>query len=465
MADFEYIFKRQHPVYRKNRECWIRNRKAYSGGGQYIESALIKHVSEVELEFTERRKRAYYLNYPRKIARLITHYVLSASPQRRNANEEIIEDFSRDGLRVNEVMRQFSTMLNVYGAAWMLIEMPSFSGEVDPARKQQERIRPYAVAVSPLTVIDWAYGNDGRLEWALIEENIYDSQDPFSPPQGRRQRRLWTREEWFLFEKNTQGGQVVLRESGRHNLSIVPLVHAVESDGFGMEANHWFEDVVRVSDAILNNESEAQMNIVKQMFGLLVISENFARGARQVNSKNSNGEAGKFSHVLARSAAIWESNDEKGISRYIAPGGTETRHIREENINLKKEMFDFVGMAVQKDSRSSQTAESKAWDNQNVRQFLVSRVDILEQVEQKCWELMHCWDNSVKKPEIIYNREFSVVDLKETMETLLGLNSITAGTEYRREVARAAITVLEKIKKISPEVRRVIMNEIEHNIK
>ncbi|MCP3967488.1 MAG: hypothetical protein GY750_07035 [Lentisphaerae bacterium] len=266
MADFEYIFKRQHPAYKKNREGWIKSRKAYSGGVQYIDSALVKHVSEVELEFNERRKRAYYLNYPRKIARLITHYVLSAFPQRRNANDELIEDFSRDGLRVNEVMRQFSTMLNVYGSAWMLVEMPSFSGDVDPERKKQERIRPYAVAISPLTVIDWAYGNNGRLLWALLEENSYDSSDPFAPPHGRVQRRLWTRDEWFLFEKNSQGGKVVLRDSGRHKLGVVPLVQAVEADGFGMDANHWFEDVVRVSDAILNNESEAQMNIVKQSF-------------------------------------------------------------------------------------------------------------------------------------------------------------------------------------------------------
>lgn len=48
----------------------------------------------------------------------------------------------------------------------------------------------------------------------------------------------------------------------RHNLGEVPVVLGEEADGFGMgAANHWFEDVVRVSDAILNAESEAQMNI------------------------------------------------------------------------------------------------------------------------------------------------------------------------------------------------------------
>ncbi len=466
MTDFEYVFRREHSVYNKNKALWKRSSQAYSGGADYIEKALIKHVSEIDLEFMERRQRAYYFNYPRKVARLITHYVLSSDPQRNNADSGMIEDFSRGGLRTNEVMRQFSTLLNVYGSAWMLIEMPRFEGEIDQERKERERLRPYAVAVSPLSVADWAYGSDGRLEWALIEENTYSSNNPFEAPVYRKCRRLWTRNEWILFEKDANSGKVVIRERGNHNLGAVPLVHAVEADGFGMDANHWFEDIVRISDAILNNESEAQMNIVKQMFGLLIISENFVRSASQsrFQTTGEDDNSSKFSHVLARSAAIWEGAEEKGISRYISPSGTETKHIREENINLKKEMFDIVGMAVQRESPSSQTAESKAWDHQNVKQFLVSRVDILEQAEIKCWEFMNLWDAAVKVPEVIYNREFAVVNMKESIDVLLGLNSISTGKEFRREISRAAVSVLEKIKKIAPGSRKTILAEIESNI-
>ena len=463
MTDFEYLFRREHSVYRKNKDLWKRSSQAYSGGINYIKQALIKHVSEIDLEFAERRQRAYYFNYPRKVARLITHYILSSDPLRQNADSDMIEDFSRGGLRTNEVMRQFSTLLNVYGSAWMLIEMPRFEGEIDAERKERERLRPYAIAVSPLSVVDWAYGSDGRLEWALIEENRSSSNNPFEAPIYRNCRRLWTRKEWTLFEKDAGSGKIIMREHGSHNLGAVPLVHAVEADGFGMDANHWFEDIVRISDAILNNESEAQMNIVKQMFGLLIISENFVRSASQPRVQTEDDNSPKFSHILARSAAIWEGAEEKGISRYISPSGTETKHIREENVNLKKEMFDIVGMAVQRESPSSQTAESKAWDHQNVKQFLVSRVDILEQVESKCWKLMNSWDATIKVPEVIYNREFAVVNMKESIDTLLGLNNIAAGEEYRREISRAAVSVLGKIKKITPETRKTILAEIENN--
>ena len=464
MMDCEFVFKREHPGFSIGRETWLRSKAAYSGGKNYIDAALIKHVSEIDLEFEERRRRAYYFNYPRKIARLISQYVFSSEPQRKNADPDMIEDFSRGGLRINEVMRQFSTMLNVYGAAWMLVEMPHFEGELDPERKQRERIRPYAVALSPLSVVDWAYGSDGRLMWALVEEKSCCAADPFAPPVAGLRRRLWTRDQWMLFEK--ADGKVQMTGQGEHRLGVVPLIRYEESDGFGMDACHWFEDVVRISDAILNNESEAQMNIVKQMFGLLVISENFARSGQVPDSDAVSVSGGdhKFSHVLARSAAIWESTDEKGVSRYISPSGAETARIREENVNLKKELFDVIGLAVQKDSSVAQSAESKAWDQQNVKQFLATRADILEQSEMQAWKLMHAWDPSIPVPEISYNREFAVIELKDLITALLGLKSINAGEEYQRELSRAAVTMLEKIKKISPETRKIIFEQIDSSL-
>ena len=458
--DLTYVFGREHPLYAENKATWERAKAAYSGGRQYIDTALIKHVSEIDLEFEERRRRAYYFNYPRKIARVITQFVFSQEPKREDAVPEIVEDFSRSGLRTNEVMRQFSTYLNVYGAAWMAVDAPIFDGELDIESKQAGRIRPYAVALDPLSVIDWAYGSDGLLSWAIVSEYSYTAADPFTPPIKVNKRRLWTRTDWTLFTKDTNG--ITIEASGAHNLGVVPLLYYAETDGYGMDANHWFEDVVRISDAILNNESEAQMNIVKQMFGLLVVSENFANSARNTpeNQDNANTEPQKFSHVIARSAAIWESAEEKTTSRYISPTGVETQTIRSENQNLKKELFDVVGLAVQKDSKEAQSAESKAWDNQNVQQFLAIRADILEQVENQAWALMQKWDSTVTTPKVSYNREFSVIDLKATIDSLIGLDSVEGGEEYTREIARAAVSLLDKINKIPADTMKTIMEEI-----
>lgn len=455
--DYSYIFSRQHPMFVQHHASWERSKAAYSGGISYIQQALIQHVSEIDPEFTERLNRAYYFNYPRKIARLITQYILSGDPVRTGASPEMIEDFSRSKLRANEVMRQFSTLLNVYGSAWMLVEMPEFEGTANIERRTLERLRPYAVAIAPLSVPDWAEGSDGELLWALIEEDFYDNSNPFTEPISKKRRRLWTKNTWQLFEEDS--GTVKLVSEGNHNLGRVPLLHVSEIDGYGMDAVHWFEDIVRISDAILNNESEAQMNIIKQMFGLLVISENFARGSRSILAQNK-GEDGKFSHILARSAAIWESGEESGISRYISPNGAETNTIRNENTHLKNELFDIAGLTIVRETREKQSAESKAWDHQQICQFLLNRVDLLEQTELAVWKIMNLYDPSVSVPQVAYNRDFSIVDLKESVASLLELGNVNAGTEFQHEIARAAVTLLGRYQKIAPERQQKIYEEI-----
>ena len=56
-----YLFSGRHPEYIANERAWRRSRDAYSGGAAYIDAALIRHVSEIPVEFEERRRRAYYL--------------------------------------------------------------------------------------------------------------------------------------------------------------------------------------------------------------------------------------------------------------------------------------------------------------------------------------------------------------------------------------------------------------------
>lgn len=457
MSESTFIFNSRHPEYVAHVEAWRRARDAYSGGTEYIRQALIRHVSEIPLEFEERQRRAYYFNYPRNIAQRITQYALAVDPVRANANAELVEDFSRSGLRANEVMRQASTLLNIYGRAWLFCGAPAFEGAVDRERAERERLRPYCVALSPLSVKDWAYGDDRRLLWAKIEElHTYDS-DPAVLRQTVRRVRLWTRDRWELYDPLTS--EIT---GGANPTGVVPLVELIEPDGFGIEANHWFEDVVRISDAILNNESEAQMNVVKQMFGMLVVSENFQRGASKVQLKDGKGENDSFSAVVARSAALVESPEEKGISRYISPSGVETSTIRTENANLKQELYDVVGLAIQSRSKEAQTAESKAWDFQNVTQFLVNRADLLEQAELRAWEIMNRWDSSVPVPEVTYNRKFAVRDLEKNIAGLLQLSNVPdAGIEYRKAALGIAVELLDAIGSIPDDRKKALLQEIE----
>ena len=451
------IFNRRHAEYAANEMRWRRSRDAYRGGREYITTALIRHISEIDAEFQERQARAYYFNYPRSVARRITQHVLGVDPVRRGAPPELVEDWSRTGLRANEVMRQLSTMLNVYGRAWLLVESPEFSGSVSVAEAKRRNLRPYVTALSPLEVTDWAHGADGRLEWAIVADETVDKCDPFRPARRFRRRKLYTRENWRLFGEGERGAVEV--GNGDNPLGEVPLIEVVEPDGFGMLAGHWFEDVVRVSEAILNNESEAQMNVVKQMFGMLVVSDSFARGVQRAADSGRGGK--NLAATVARSAAVIESVEEKGLSRFISPSGIASETIRQENRHLKQELYDVVGLAVQGASREAQTAESKEWDFQNVGQFLAARADLLEQAELAAWRLLHAYDPAVTVPEVVYNRKFAVRDLEKSISGLLKLSTVSSGKCFQKAVRRAALELLDAVSGIPEGEKQLIQREID----
>lgn len=463
--DTNYLMHRENGFYSKMKTIWERNLAAYAGGRKYISVALIKHLSEIQDEYLERINRAYYFNWPRKIARIITQYVLATRPERENALPELVEDFSRTGLRADEVMRQFSTMLNIYGCAWLCVDMPFFDGVKTKADEIRERLRPYCIPMSPLAVPDWSYGRDGLLDWVVTQEQYHDTTDPFTEPKTITVRKLWTRKELLVIEQHQDG---TLRTNViPHKLGVVPFIRHVEVDGYGIHGNHWMEDVVSISDAILNNESEAQMNTVKQMFGLLVVSESFAYNTvaeikKREKLKDDDEMPKSVAATIARSAAIIESPDEKGTSRYISPSGVENAVIRTDNTNLVKQMLECIGLTTSKDTRMVESAEAKAWDAQALEQLMKTRADVLEQAERKAWELLNKWNSTITIPKISYNRSFALLDMKEAIAALLELSSFNAmSPEYQKEVGKTAVAMLNRIRQLSQKAQDAIADEID----
>ena len=448
-----FLFSRRHPEYLHNELSYRHCAEAYKGGADYMAKTLIRHVSEIDLEFAERKRRAYYFNYPRTIARRITSYILATPPRRMGAAPAMLEDWDRTGMRTNEVMRQLSTMLTVFGKVWVLIDAPGFSTPVSRKAAAEGNLRPYVRLLSPLDVTDWSVGKDGKLDWAILREELYENSDVCKVAEHIECIKLLRRGSWQLFGRRS--GVIELLDEGTFPGNELPLFPVSES-GRGMETSgHWFEDAVRISEAIFNNESESQMNMVKQMFGLLVVSESFARGALPRNS----GGTGNFAATIARSAAVIESVEEKGISRYITPSGVPGTLLRQENEALKRELFDLAGLTLPPATTAAQTAESKAWDFRNASNFLASRVDLLEQAELKAWELLHQFDNAIPVPEVVYNRDFEIRELDKNIASLLQLSELPSGAAFKQSISKTAVELLSELAPMPEEEKSQLLSE------
>ena len=125
-------------------------------------------------------------------------------------------------------------------------------------------------------------------------------------------------------------------------------------------------------------------------------------------------------------------------------------------------MFECVGLAVSKDTRMVESAEAKLWDFQNVEQYMRTRADVLEQCEYQAWELMNKWMPSIPLPTISYNRNFAVLDLQQSVQTLLDLSTFNPDSdEYQREVNRTAVVLLNRLRQLSQEKQESLVREID----
>lgn len=473
MPDLNKLFSRRSKFYSANISIWKKILAAYCGGSRYIRTALIRHVAENKLEYAERLGRAIYLNLPRKITDMVTEYLFNNEPDRSSAEEDLLKDFDRNGMSVNEVMQQAQIINFLFGVCWILIDYPSIAGKVDLETKQKKKIQPFARVLMPMSVKDWAYGEDGELLWVLIEENFERKEDPFSDAVEGVRVRLWTRTEWKLYEKVDHETREIA--SGNHNLGKVPMIRWVDANGYKLCPSYWFEDVVRISDAILNEISEAQMNTIKQLFGLLIVSQTFAEcgGAPMVNTEIMEGETAEqaaarqekeketYRFTLSRMSSVFESAEEKGTTRYISPSGVETSAIISFIQFLQNALQDVLRMALQSSSKAAQTAESKEWDNHNAQQFFAERAMRMEEIENAIWEIMNLWDGSVAVPQVSYSKEFSITDLSTMVSCLMDLSSFDVSDEFNREVCSKALMLLDKLDRI-PQER---YQEIEKGIK
>ena len=210
---------------------------------------------------------------------------------------------------------------------------------------------------------------------------------------------------------------------------------------------------------------------VKQMFGLLVIPEDFLDTVREQQEHDKNGASGDagtmkpgepLSYTLARSAALFESAEGKGVSRYIQPAGTETAAIRAEIEALRREMYSAVGLAASKDTKMVESAEAKAWDFQNVEAYMATRADILEQCEVEAWKMVNHWMPTVPVPTVSYNRNFAILDLKESVATLLELSGFNQENDpYQREIGKTALTMLNRLRQLPADKVEEILKLIE----
>ena len=467
------IYDRKHEIIEEREEQMKLNWLCYKGGQKYIDRRLMRGVNEDDLSWDgkpeigipPRRLRSCYVPYAPRVVDKMEEQIWARPIKRDGADQKFVLNADRTGLSVDQVLQLLQEYWTVCGWGWLGIDRTGSSELKTVAEKEQAGEGVYWTAYAPWEVVDWHYGNDGKLAWCLTERRIYDNADPEQPPKKGFLRILWKKGEGRRMELDE--GRALLRQTDfTFSCAEVPFVRLGEltSDP------HWFDNVESLACKLLNLDSEGHANLSKGVYCLPVVpaevlEKSIAEGLGKVVGKenvNTDELHTAIEKVFSRRHPIMEDEGSKGITRFVAPPSGDLTAYPNEIERTKKALYEVVGLGLskQKDTADAESADAKQWDHLDINAVLRERALNIQRLELQAVEMSMTFDKDFKKYEPVYPTEFSIGNPLDIIEAARELHDM--GVPLPKALMLAMVrAVVEMIPNLNEHERMQISKEAE----
>ena len=417
------IFDRKHEVIEERQAQMELNWLCYKGGQKYIDRRLMRGVHEDDVSWkgkpdegiAPRRLRTCYVPYAERVVDKIEEQIWSKPIKRDGAAEAFTLNADRTGQSVDEVLQLLQEYWTVCGWGWLGIDRTGGNGPKTVAEKEKANDCVYWTAYAPWEVVDWHYGKNGRLEWALTERSIYNNADPFSPPVKGFLRTLWRPGEGIRYILD-EGRHVIDPDGERFTFSCpeVPFVRLGEIT----KDPHWFDNVEGLACKLMNLDSEAHANLSKGVYSLPVVpSEVMERsqtdGLGKLGKDDETTTTDKktvIQQVYGRKHPIMEDEASKGITRFVSPPSGDLTAYPNEIERTKKALYEVVGLGLskQKDTADAESADAKQWDHLDINAVLRERALSIQRLEVRAVKMSLQFDREFPAYDPVYPTEFNI---------------------------------------------------------
>lgn len=473
-AALKTLLNRENKILQDRKSQLRLNLLVLAGGKPYIEERLTRFPYEPDASWDGndatdakgRKERAFLVNYAGRAARKINQYVFQTPPKQDGIDSTFAADVTKTRMTVQQFREQLSSMLTA--AQWCWIGVDRAAASVD---EQTGTVRPQTVAQreargdrifwqlwSPTAVKDWHFDEAGRLEWLITEEELESESDPFLEPKRTKVRTLWKRGAGIRYfitaNKDGQGDPKVEERPFTLSAGVVPFVPA----GNISAMPHWYDEAEMIQGALLNLESVHHENLFQMVYPQMVLPSDI----KDEGHDGGTSKAGDAVRRVGMHYPIFESDQTKGLARYIVPPADGLKLIPDEIQRRKREFFDIVGLAMQnRESRQVESAEAKAWDHLDVAAVLAERAGLLEDIERKAIELSKALDSTFLVYQPSYSRQFDLSDVESDMKSVMGLDALNLPPLARRELMRASVQLLAKVVSVPADRLKGILDEID----
>ncbi len=476
-TQIEKIGAREHPEHAEKADLWDFLLSSYRGGlgnqgrtGMTVAEAerlkpsgyyygLFKFKREATEDYLRRVMMTPYRPYARRIVETFAKYVTREEPEREGATgfDDLIADADLRGDDLRAVVAHLLGMWRTLGTMNVLVDMPNTEGRPPISRLDalNRRIRPYVVPVLPQNVVDWQLDEYGRYEWVIIQTTYSKSADlekggKEAESKMLRRRTYWDAAIWQVYEE-TKKDHWELADEGDHPCGECPLIRIEDTDidNDAVTPECWFFDLADINRAIYNMDSLDLSNFYLQTLGILILPAGGSLGE------------GNEAQALSATEAFTEAPGENGISRFISPTGENHAAFETKIMNLRMEMYRLSGLHHRTESKAAETAEAKAYDREDMNQFLSSTARGADRIEQEIFRLAAAWQGrSADGVTVAYPRDYSVPDVEGLFRAALDLKAVGFGSEIgRKEMLKKLYWTI--LPDLSPEILVRIEAEID----
>ena len=476
-TEAEILLTRKNQTYIDREEQLRVNILALNGGRPYIDNRLTRFPAESDVEWNGsavlhkestfsnvqpgvkgRRERAYLINNAFRIAEKIRQFVFATAPDREGLPEEYADDINRQGMSIDALMGRVCHLSTACRWAWIGVDMPRIKGEdgqprrISRAEAQAMKVRPYWQWYGANEVVDWKFNELGELEWLITERFELFSANPAQEPVQHVIRHVWMPGMLRVVVGEVPKGTVpsiynppklVKDEEVPIDIDIVPFTPVGDISGLP----YWYDDIEGIQRAIMDLESANDAMYFKQIYPQLVLPASVSN--EMTGQSGPDDLARNVNAIVGGAYAILEDQDHKGITRFVMPDGSALDSIQKELERKRTHMYGVVGMALTKQTRMAESAESKAYDHLDTEAVLRDKANMLSEAERKAIEISRAW--SADFPEYVpeYAQSFDIGDIHDDIRSLVDLSNMDTTDGIKRVVLEAAFKKAQKIGDVS----------------
>lgn len=434
------FIERRHPDYDRLAKHWKFLEDTYNGGREWFPANIFRYLKEGESEYKARLERAYRFNHTRETVDLVQKYIFKSKVVRNTEDApQEVKDFWRNvtlsELDITEFMRLVSTLTSIFGRIWIFTDTNAVEPHVSVAEEQINGSRVYAYIVKPIDVLDMGFDDEGELSWVLVRELVRDDKDPItSTGNVVEQYRLWTTDEWLLFQEEKKGNKkiVVLLDRGVNALGKVPgfpVDHVIGENRYS--APGLINDIAYLDRAVANYLSNLDAIIQDQTFSQLAMpAQGMLPGDEKYNQL-----------VEAGTKRIFIYDGEGGVApHYLSPDPKQAGVIIDVVNKIIGEIYHTIGLAGERTKQDNavgidnSSGVAKAYDFERVNSLLASKAQSLENAENHLLELVLGWYGQETEVDLVhYPVSFDIRSLFDEFSIAEKLNLIAAPDLVRRE--------------------------------